>query len=144
MHIVFLNKAEAFSNVIILNSPNDSELIKSLIPDEGSFSMISYLVLLKIFDEYKDHYYKYSGPLLSALFNSFINTEKEYQREIILSIIHKVLRSLSWADGVEDAIVSKSLDDVFHSLMALLVATLQTFPRIHFRLRTQALKVYIY
>ena len=144
MHIVFLNKAEAFSNVIILNSPNYSELIKSLIPDEGSFSMISYLVLLKIFDEYKDHYYKYSGPLLSALFNSFINTEKEYQREIILSIIHKVLRSLSWADGVEDAIVSKSLDDVFHSLMALLVATLQTFPRIHFRLRTQALKVYIY
>ena len=56
--------------------------------------------------------------LFSAFTSGEVNTKN---RERILEILYLALRTLSWADGIDNLLVEKCLNDTFNSWMALFV-----------------------
>lgn len=61
-------------------------------------------------------------------------------REQILEVLYLCLRTVSWADGIENEIVEASLNDTFNSWMALFLQVVQTNPRSFFDIKKSALK----
>jgi hypothetical protein len=60
--------------------------------------------------------------ILPALFGAFTSSEATDQiREKVLTAAFLCLRTFAWADGVDDDLVRRCLDDSFNSWMALFI-----------------------
>jgi len=87
-------------------------------------------------------YTRFAPRILAALFNAFINAEgDEGRRAKCLFLVYLTLRTFAWADGSENELVSKCLDDTFPSWMALIVSIFQTNPKSNFEIKRNALRV---
>ncbi len=87
-------------------------------------------------------YTRYAPRILASLFAAFVNAEgDQFRRAKCLFLVYLTLRTFAWADGCENALVSKCLDDTFPSWMALIVSILQTSPRSNFDVKRNALRV---
>lgn len=61
-------------------------------------------------------------------------------REQLLHIFYLCLRTISWADGIHNDLVSNCLDDTFNQWMALFLQVVQTEPNKYFDIKRNALK----
>ena len=87
---------------------------------------------------------RFSAKILSTLFTAFVNTEdNESRRSKSLFLVYLCLRSFAWADGPQNDLVSKCLDDTFSSWMALIVSIFQTNPKSNFEIKRNALRVFL-
>jgi hypothetical protein len=58
--------------------------------------------------------------ILPALFSAFTNDEVDaHGRELVLEDLYLCLRTVSWADGIDNQLVEGCLGDTFNSWMAL-------------------------
>ena len=80
--------------------------------------------------------------ILPALQSSFMNDElvDAHSRELILEVLYLCLRTVSWADGIDNELVEASLGDTFNSWMALFLQVIQTNPKSFFYIKKSALK----
>lgn len=53
---------------------------------------------------------------------------------------YQCLRCVSWADGIDDKVISEALDDSFNQWMALMLQLIQSNPKVHFDIKRNALK----
>lgn len=63
-----------------------------------------------------------------------------HSRELILEVLYLCLRTVSWADGIDNELVEASLGDTFNSWMALFLQVIQTSPKSFFYIKKSALK----
>ena len=79
--------------------------------------------------------------ILPALFSAFTNDEvTAHGRESILEVFYLCLRTISWADGIDNELVSNCLNETFNSWMALFLQIIQTNPKAFFDIKKNALK----
>jgi hypothetical protein len=58
--------------------------------------------------------------ILPPLFSVFTNEEVDaHNREQILEVLYLCLRTVSWADGIDNELVEACLSDTFNAWMAL-------------------------
>jgi hypothetical protein len=85
---------------------------------------------------------RFAAKILATLFSAFVNAEgNECRRSKCLYLVYLCLRSFAWADGYNNELVSKCLDDTFSSWMALIVSIFQTNPKSNFEIKRNALRV---
>jgi len=65
-------------------------------------------------------FYDNVPKILPALFSAFTNEEvTAHEREQILDVLYLCLRTVSWADGIDNELVDACLGETFNSWMAL-------------------------
>lgn len=85
---------------------------------------------------------KFAGRILAALFAAFVNAEgNEARRSKCFFLMYLCLRSFAWADGPQNDVVAKCLDETFASWVALMVSVFQTNPKTNFEIKRNALRV---
>ena len=85
---------------------------------------------------------RFAPKILASLFSGFINAEdNEFRRAKCLYLVYLCFRTFAWADGSDNELVSRCLDDTFSSWMALIVSIFQTSPKSNFEIKRNALRV---
>lgn len=85
---------------------------------------------------------RFAARTLGTLFAVFVSAENNESRRCkSLFLVYLCLRSFAWADGAQNDLVAKCLDDTFLSWMALIVSILQTNSKSHFEIKRNALRV---
>jgi hypothetical protein len=75
------------------------------------------------------------------LFSAFTNEEVDvHGRELVLETLYLCLRTISWADGIDNELVDACLCETFNSWMALFLQIIQTNPKAFFDIKRNALK----
>lgn len=66
-------------------------------------------------------FHEFVPKILPALQSAFMNDDlvDAHGREQILEVLYYCLRTVSWADGIENEIVESCLSETFNSWMAL-------------------------
>jgi len=87
-------------------------------------------------------FHEHVPKILPGLFSAFTNDEAvdAHGRELVLDILYYCLRTVSWADGIDNDLVDACLQDTFNSWMSLFVQIIQTNPRSFFDIKKNALK----
>lgn len=86
-------------------------------------------------------FHKFVPMMLPTLFSAFTNEEIDaHGREQILEVFYLCLRTVSWADGIDNELVENCLSETFNSWMALFLQILQTNPKAFFDIKKNALK----
>ena len=81
------------------------------------------------------------SKILPSLFSSFTSDEATpHLREMILQLFHECLRTVSWADGIDNELVDSCLGETFTSWMALFLQIIQANPKTLFDVKRNALK----
>ena len=79
--------------------------------------------------------------ILPNLFSAFTNEEVDaHGRELVLEVLFLCLRTVSWADGIDNELVDNCLSETFNVWMALFVQIIQTNPKTFFDIKRNALK----
>lgn len=79
--------------------------------------------------------------VLPALFSAFTNDQvTAHGREQVLEVLYLCLRTVSWADGIDNDLVENCLGETFNSWMALFLQIIQTNPKAYFDIKKNALK----
>lgn len=79
--------------------------------------------------------------MLPALLEAFTCEEAGVRgRERILSLFYNLIRLITWADGIDNELVDKCLQDDFHQWMALFLQIIQSSPKQNFNVKKNALK----
>ncbi|CAD8159758.1 unnamed protein product [Paramecium octaurelia] len=82
--------------------------------------------------------------VLEKGFGIFAQPElNEMLREKILLMVYLVLRSISFADGTDNSLVNKCMDNTFQIWMSLFLSALQTSPKSHIFIKKLVLKILI-
>lgn len=99
-------------------------------------------LLEKIDDEVQiKHFHAYVSTIMQALLSAFTNSEIDvHGRELILQILFLNLRCISWADGIDNKLVEKCLNDTFNQWMTVFLQVIQSDSRKFFDLKRHALK----
>ena len=85
---------------------------------------------------------RFATRILATLFSAFVNAEgNESRRAKCLYLVYLSLRSFAWADGYDNELVARCLDDTFSPWMALIVSIFQTNPKSNFEIKRNALRV---
>lgn len=108
-------------------------------------------LFLQLFCKLGEQNGDYSGLLkeivpyiLEKGFSIFAQPEvSEPIREKILLLVYQVFRSISYADGTDNHLVSKCLDNTFQIWMSLFLSALQTSSKSHIFIKKLVLKVNI-
>jgi hypothetical protein len=87
-------------------------------------------------------FHEFIPKILPALLSAFTNDEMvdAHGREQILDVLYNCLRTISWADGIDNELVDGCLQDTFNSWMSLFLQLVQTNPRSFFDIKKNALK----
>lgn len=86
-------------------------------------------------------FHEFVSKILPALFSAFTNEEvTAHGREQILEVFYLCLRTVSWADGIDNELVDSCLGETFNSWMALFLQIIQTNPKAFFDIKKNALK----
>ena len=81
------------------------------------------------------------AKILPNLFSAFTNDDVDaHGRELVLEVLFLCLRTVSWADGIDNELVDNCLGETFNSWMALFVQIIQTNPKTFFDIKRNALK----
>ena len=100
--------------------------------------------LIEIVERSEEKYAQLAPRLLPALLNTFTHPcSREAQREHVLYLFYLILRTFSWADGVDNSFVNHCLQQTYNLWMSLLVSLIQSFPKVHFHIKKNALRVRI-
>jgi hypothetical protein len=79
--------------------------------------------------------------ILQGTLSTFTNEDiGSHGREQILHIFYLCLRTISWADGIENDMISFCLDETFNQWMALFLQVVQTNANKYFDIKRNALK----
>lgn len=79
-------------------------------------NMLEYIEEEAVFKEF----YEYVPPILSAILSAFTNDEiTSHGREQLLQIFYLCLRTISWADGIDNELIDMCLNETFNQWMAL-------------------------
>jgi hypothetical protein len=78
-------------------------------------------LIQKVEDENRGKdFHEYLPGILSAILSAFTNEEiGTHGREQVLNILYLCLRSISWADGIDNDLIDDCLDDTFNQWMAV-------------------------
>ena len=88
---------------------------------------------------------KFAGKILAYLYNAFgYSEENETRRSKCFFLMYLCLRTFAWADGTQNNLVAKCLDQSFPAWMALIVTVFQTNPKTNFEIKRNALRVTSY
>jgi hypothetical protein len=87
-------------------------------------------------------FHEFVPKILPCLSSAFMNDElvDAHGREQILEVLYYCLRTVSWADGIDNDIVEACLSETFNSWMSLFLQVIQTNPRSFFDIKKSALK----
>ena len=87
-------------------------------------------------------FHEFVPKILPSLYSAFTNDElvDAHGREQILEVLYYCLRTVSWADGIDNELVDECLSETFNSWMALFLQVIQTNPRSFFDIKKSALK----
>ena len=99
-------------------------------------------VLQAIEDEHAmKQFHAFVPKLLPAFYAAFTCSETDaHGRAQILEAFYLCLRTISWADGIDNDLVSACLDDQFNTWMALFQQLIQTNAKSFFEIKKNALK----
>lgn len=65
-------------------------------------------------------FHEFVPKILPSLFSAFTNDEVDaHGREQVLEVLYLSLRTISWADGIDNELVDTCLSETFNSWMAL-------------------------
>jgi hypothetical protein len=65
-------------------------------------------------------FYEYVPPILSSILSAFTNDEiGSHGREQILHVFYLCLRTISWADGIDNELINDCLSETFNQWMAV-------------------------
>ena len=100
-------------------------------------NMLQYIEHESIIKEF----YEYVPLILSAILSAFTNDEiTSHGREQLLNIFYLCLRTISWADGIDNDLVEYCLNETINQWMALFLQVIQTKPNKFFDIKRNALK----
>lgn len=86
-------------------------------------------------------FHEFVPKILPPLFSAFTNDEVDaHGRELVLECLYLCLRTISWADGIDNELVDNCLSETFNSWMALFLQIIQTNPKTFFDIKRNALK----
>ena len=89
----------------------------------------------------EEKYHTIVNKVLENLFSAFTNPDSDSKiREKCLQIYYQCLRCVSWADGIDEKVITDALDDSFNQWMALMIQLIQSNPKVHFEIKKNALK----
>ena len=93
-------------------------------------------------DEYNIKYFHTQvSKILPVLFSAFTSDDVDAKgREKILHVLYLCLRTVSWADGIDNELVESCLNDTFNDWMNLFLYIIQTNPKTFFNVKKNALK----
>lgn len=96
----------------------------------------------KIEDEIQiKEFYHYVPTILSSVLNAFTNEEiGSHGRDQVLHVFYLCLRTISWADGIDNELVGNCLDDTFNQWMAVFLQVIQSDANKFFDIKRNALK----
>ena len=107
-----------------------------------SVRTLSYFIPLIDEEKAMKQFHSLVPKILPALFSGFTNDEvTAHGREIILEVFYLCLRTISWADGIDNELVSGCLNETFNSWMALFLQIIQTNPKAFFDIKKNALSM---
>jgi hypothetical protein len=97
--------------------------------------------------EYIEHeaiikdFFNYVPPILAAILSAFTNDEiTSHGREQLLHIFYLCLRTISWADGIDNQLIDFCLNETFNQWMVLFLQVIQTDANKFFDIKRNALK----
>ena len=86
-------------------------------------SIRALLFLMQAIEDEKKvkQFHKFVPHILQGLFSAFTNDElvDMHARELILDVLYYCLRTVSWADGIDNELVDECLLDTFNSWISL-------------------------
>jgi len=83
----------------------------------------------------------YVPVILRAILSAFTNEELgSHGREQVLQIFYGCLRTISWADGIDNELVGECLDETFNQWMSVFLGVIQTDANKFFDIKRNALK----
>jgi hypothetical protein len=86
-------------------------------------------------------FHTFVPKILPSLYSAFTNSETDaHGRDQILDAFYLCLRTISWADGIDNELVGNCLDETFNTWMALFKQIIQTNPKAFFDVKKNALK----
>lgn len=86
-------------------------------------------------------FHEFVPKILPPLFSAFTNEEVDaHGRELVLETLYLCLRTVSWADGIDNELVENCLSETFNSWMALFLQIISTNPKTFFDIKRNALK----
>jgi hypothetical protein len=104
-------------NLIVFSSESSS--------DQMDVSIRALLYFMKSIEDEKSikKFHELVPKILPGLFSAFTNDEAvdAHGRELVLDILYYCLRTVSWADGIDNELVDSCLQDTFNSWMSLFV-----------------------
>eukprot|EP00347_Sterkiella_histriomuscorum_P024270 403331713 len=101
--------------------------------------LINLLNLLE--DEPMKLFHQFVPKILPSLYSAFTNGETDaHGRDQILEVLNLCLRTVSWADGVDNELVGNCLNETFNTWMALIKQIIKTNPKAFFDVKKNALK----
>jgi hypothetical protein len=79
--------------------------------------------------------------ILQSILSAFTNEEiGSHGREQVLHILYLCLRSISWADGIENELIEECLNETFNQWMAVFLQVIQSDAKKFFDIKRNALK----
>ena len=91
--------------------------------------------------EHDEKYHVIVSKVLENLFAAFTSSQSDSKiHEKWFEVYYRCLRCVSWADGIDNKIMTSSLDDTFNTWMTLFIQVIQSNPKIHFDIKKNALK----
>jgi hypothetical protein len=108
--------------------------------DQSLRTLIYFIELIEVEKDVK-LFHQFVPKILPSLFSAFTNEEVDaHGREQILEVFYLCLRTVSWADGIDNELVEDCLSETFNSWMALFLQIIQTNPKAFFDIKKNALK----
>lgn len=100
-----------------------SKLFSAETSEEIELSLRTLLYFLQAIDDEKSVklFHQFVPKILPNLFSAFTNDElvNAHGREQILDVLYYCLRTVSWADGIDNDLVEACLSETFNSWMSL-------------------------
>ena len=91
--------------------------------------------------QHDEKYHVMINKMLENLFSAFTSPQSDSKiREKCFEVYHRCLRCVSWADGIDEQVITTALDDTFNTWMTLFIQVIQSNPKIHFDIKKNALK----
>ena len=130
------------------------ELMEDLVEEitekisDGSFEQVDFCLRALIFflerieDENRGKdLHEHLPVILSAILSAFTNEEiGSHGREQVLHIFYLCLRTISWADGIDNELIEGCLDETFNQWMAVFLQVIQSDAKKFFDIKRNALK----
>lgn len=116
------------------------KICEGLLDDDVSQIDLSLRILINAIKP-DERFHVMINKILENLFSAFTNSDVDSKiREKWLQLYFQWLRWVSWADGIDEKVLTTALDDTFNTWMTLFLQLIQSNPKVHFDIKKNALK----